>query len=237
MFAAIQPEKRKLTTLRREKVFKQARFGRLMKTYPIDAVLFDFDGTLTKPGSIDFKKVKKSIGCPEFQSVLEYIEKIPHPEKKHSAIVTLDQMEMVAAKKSEPNIGAESLLSELCFKSIPIGIISRNSSKAIHAGLDNFKRITAFDFNIIISRDSPVKPKPSGDGILQAASEMKVDVKRIAMVGDFIFDIQAGREAGAVTVFIDNGCSGELPKVESDAKISQLAELLEILRLGEVNAS
>ena len=47
--------------------------GRKMQAYRIKAVLFDFDGTLTKPGAIDFKAVKRSIGCPPDQAILEFI--------------------------------------------------------------------------------------------------------------------------------------------------------------------
>jgi len=40
----------------------------------VKAVLFDFDGTLTKPGSIDFNLIKRVIGCPAESFILEFIE-------------------------------------------------------------------------------------------------------------------------------------------------------------------
>ena len=43
------------------------------KPYRIDAILFDFDGTLTQPGSLDFSVIKRTIGCPETMPVLEYM--------------------------------------------------------------------------------------------------------------------------------------------------------------------
>jgi len=198
----------------------------------IKAVLFDFDGTLTKPGSIEFEKIKSAIGCPSSTPILEYIEGIPHYGEKKKAVRILEEMEMAAAKKSEPNIGAEALVSRLCSKMVPIGIISRNSVNAIKAGLKNFKRITAADFNVIISRDDPIKPKPSGEGILKAAHDLNVNVNQVAMVGDFVFDIQAGREAGAITVFIHNGRADKFPDTGSDIKISRLTELMQVLKIG-----
>ncbi|MBC2710323.1 MAG: hypothetical protein HGJ94_04790 [Desulfosarcina sp.] len=41
--------------------------------YRIDAVLFDFDGTLTRPGALDFSVIKRAIGCPDGIPVLEFM--------------------------------------------------------------------------------------------------------------------------------------------------------------------
>ena len=40
-------------------------------------VLFDFDGTLTQPGAIDFLAIKREIGCPKDTAILEYIDLQP----------------------------------------------------------------------------------------------------------------------------------------------------------------
>ena len=52
----------------------------LNKPYRISAVLFDFDGTLTKPDALDFSVIKKTLGCPEEIPALEFIESIPDPQ-------------------------------------------------------------------------------------------------------------------------------------------------------------
>jgi len=48
----------------------------------LKAVIFDFDGTLTKPGSIDFISIRKRIQCPEDQRLLEYINNLNDQLKK-----------------------------------------------------------------------------------------------------------------------------------------------------------
>jgi len=121
----------------------------------VKAVLFDFDGTLTKPGSIDFNLIKRAIGCPPESFILEFIETI----------------------------------------------------------------------------DDPVKPKPDADGIILAAKKLKVDPKQLVVVGDFLFDIQAGKNAGSITVFLNNGRKPDFPDPGSDYTISQLAELKKLIRL------
>jgi len=199
------------------------------------AVLFDFDGTLTKPGALDFSVIKKTIGCPADQPVLEFIEGLADPDQQEKARAILERFEISAAMNSEPNPGAEELILYLRSNNLRIGIISRNSLQSIHQTLKNFKHIGSADFDLIISRDEPVKPKPSGDGILLAAKKMRVDVSSLLMVGDYVFDVQSGKSAGAVTVFLDNRPESQSKTIDSDYSdyvISELEELKKIVRSG-----
>lgn len=205
-----------------------------MKKTPlyIKAVLFDFDGTLTKPESLDLAVVKKAVGCPPDSYLLEYIEKLPSPEKQKQAYTVLDQFEMRAAAEAKPNPGAEDLVQYLYTKDIRMGIISRNSSQSIRRALKNFKKIGVGDFDLIISRDAPVRPKPSGDGILMAAERLNVPVQQVLMVGDYVIDVQAGKKAGAITVLMDNPKLPVSPQIECDFRIKRLKEVKQIVRMG-----
>lgn len=73
----------------------------------VKAVLFDFDGTLTKPGSIDFKLIKKVIGCPAESFILEFIESLDDQVQKEKTISMLENFESKSAICSKPNNGAE----------------------------------------------------------------------------------------------------------------------------------
>jgi HAD superfamily hydrolase (TIGR01509 family) len=202
--------------------------------YSIQAVLFDFDGTLTRPESLDLSVIKKKIGCPVDNLILEYIEKLPTADQRKKARNDLDQFELEAATFSEPNPGAEGLIHHLRSKGLKLGIISRNSRQSIERSLQNFSKVSASDFDIIISRDEPVEPKPSGDGIMLAAQKLKLEAKHILIVGDYIWDILAGDRAGAMTAFLDNNTVPESKRVKSDFTITKLAELKEIIRFGSV---
>ena len=201
------------------------------KPFCVKAVLFDFDGTLTKPGSIDFNLIKRTIRCPAESFILEFIETLDDHVQKEKAISTLENIENKAADCSKPNNGAEELLLYLRSNGIRTGIISRNSLESIKRSLHNFKKIKAADFDVIITRDNPVKPKPDADGVILAAKKLKVDVKELIVVGDFLFDIQAGKNAGSITVFLNNGIEHDFSDPESDYTISQLDELKNIIRL------
>ncbi len=204
----------------------------IYKPFRIKAVLFDFDGTLTKPGALDFPLLKETIGCPDDIPVLEFIEGLPTPLEREEILSVLERFEINAASNSEPNHGAEELIHYLRSKGLGIGIITRNSLLSIERALQNFKNIDISDFDVIISRDTPVKIKPSGDGILMAAQTLNVDVKQVLMVGDYVFDIQAGQSAGCIIAFLDYGDVSGISKIESDFTISSLEEIKKIVRLG-----
>lgn len=209
------------------------------KPFNIKAVLFDFDGTLTKAGALDFSALRQAIRCPADTPVLEFIEGLPTSEDQKVAHSKLEYFERDAAEKSEPAPGAEELVHYLRLKGIPVGIISRNSVKSIERALTNFKEIGTSDFDIIISRDDPVRPKPEPDGILLAAQRLKIDPEEVLIVGDFIFDIQSGQRAGAITVFLENepddpepGDANQKLKFKCDYEISRLEDLRRIIRMG-----
>jgi hydrogenase expression/formation protein HypE len=196
----------------------------------IRAVLFDFDGTLTEPGSIDFEVIKKAVGCPKGIPVLEFIAGLSSAAERAEASRILDGFEAEAARQSRPNKGAEEMIDWLRMRGLQVGIISRNSYTSIATALENFERICPADFAVILSRDDPFSPKPSPEGILAAAARMGTPVTQVLVVGDFIFDVEAGRSAGALTAYLTN--RGEPhPGVEPDFTVAHLGELKEIIRL------
>jgi HAD superfamily hydrolase (TIGR01509 family) len=197
---------------------------------PIKAVLFDLDSTLTKPGALDFKKVKSHLKCPANTPILEFIECIPDPIVRETARCELDRFEAEAAASSEPNSGAEDIVSYLRKEGLFVGIITRNSRVSVERSLENFKNTDLSDFDLVITRDDLIEPKPSHEGILTAAKRLNLEPRQMLVVGDFIFDIQAGNRAGAVTVFLDNGNANHAVAGQSDHTISHLHELKEMVR-------
>jgi len=198
----------------------------------IKAVLFDFDGTLTKPDTLDFAAIRSAIGCPEGKPILEFIETIAASAEKEAALSILNRLELEAAEKSEPNPGAEELVAFLCAKKLRVGIISRNSRLSIDIALKNFRRIRPEHFDIIISRDDPARPKPHGEGILLAAQRLGLRPHEILVVGDYVFDIEAGQNAGSPTVLLNNRDITLPPHLASDYTVTSLEELDAIVRLG-----
>ena len=202
------------------------------RTFRIKAVLFDFDGTLTQPGAIDFSSIRKEIGCPENKPIIEFIEAIPNGNLQQKLFSRLEQFEMEGAEKSIPNPDAGAVIQFLRAEKIYTGIISRNGRVSIKRAFENFKNLGMEDFDFILTRNDPIAPKPSGDGIKTAAKRFQIEPEEILVVGDYIYDIESGNRAGAITALLWN--KGELPtfKIESDFQISRLSELEDVVRLG-----
>jgi HAD superfamily hydrolase (TIGR01509 family) len=198
----------------------------------IRAVLFDFDGTLTEPGSLDFAAIRKAVDCPEESYILEHIETLPEGEIRENARGILHRFELEAAASSRPNRGAEDLVCELRRQGIKLAILTRNTKSAILRALENFRRVRASDFELILSRDDSLLPKPSPAAVLHAAQNMGVTAGELLVVGDFEFDIEAGRRAGAPTAFLTNGAAAPCPVVP-DYTIETLPEIAGIVRMSQ----
>jgi len=192
-------------------------------------VLFDFDGTLTQPGGIDFLAIKQAIGCPHDMAILEFI-KLQPPKKRLVLTEILEGYEAKAARLSTPNRGAEACLSALRMRDIPIGIITRNSHKSVVSALQQFDSIECHDFHAVITREA-APPKPSPEGVFKAAALMDCLAEELMVVGDFRFDVIAGKKAGAGTILLTNGRESTMapgdPKPDYVCK--HLDEVVEIL--------
>lgn len=201
-------------------------------SYCIKAVLFDFDGTLTRPGALDFPAIKKKLGCPPERPVLEFIQSLKESAVQAGAMAQLNEFEMAAAAGSTPNTGAVDLLCWLRSRRVPVGIITRNSLASVLRALENFETVRTGDFDLIISRDDRVAPKPSGEGILLAARRFAISSHEIMMVGDYLFDTEAGREAGALTALLDPRRDTALEHADCDFRVEGLADLIPIIKAG-----
>ena len=193
--------------------------------YRIKHAIFDFDGTLTYPGSIDFDAIRKEMGCPEDRYILEYI-KMQAPKRRLELTKILESWEDDAAEASIPNKGAELSLSTLKQIGIPLSIFTRNSMRSVQIALRNFNSVSETDFNPIISRENSI-PKPDPDGVFIAAGHMDIPTSELLVIGDFRLDIIAGNAGGATTVLLtNNGRNKMLPDdPEPDYVVDDLVKI------------
>ena len=196
---------------------------------PIRAVLFDFDGTLTLPGSIDFAGIKKAIRCPGDVPILEFIAGLPSVADQKRAWRVLEQFENQAARCSRPNDGAEELVRFLKRRHIRRGILTRNRCASVETALKNFAHMRLADFNVIITRDHVQRPKPDPEGVLQVARRLRVPAATLLMVGDYRYDIEAGQRAGAPTAFLESHLTTRCPDPPADFVVRTLSEVSDII--------
>ncbi|MBF0477839.1 MAG: HAD family hydrolase [Deltaproteobacteria bacterium] len=169
----------------------------------IKGLVFDFDGTLTRPGSIDFAGIKRALACPPEKAILEFLDTLD-PDRLPQALETVEKFEMEAAEKSSPNDGVADLLNWILRRGLPWGILTRNGRPSLNVALTKFSPSVRDQAAFILTRDD-VAPKPNPAGVLAAARLLQVSSTEIMVVGDYRFDILAGQKADAVTVLLTHG--------------------------------
>jgi len=200
-----------------------------MREKRIKGILFDFDGTLTRPGALDFPAIKRELNCPPDIPILEYLETVP-AELKPELMKILESEEEKAAEDSLPNVGAEECLLTLREKGVLLGIITRNSLPSVRLALERFESVRLHDFSTVITRDDSL-PKPHPGGVHKACERMGLAASELMVVGDFRFDVIAGKAAGACTVLLTNGRSSVMAPgdPEPDHTVACLKEILQLL--------
>jgi hydrogenase expression/formation protein HypE len=194
----------------------------------VKGILFDFDGTLTRPGALDFPAIKRELGCPPDQPILEYIATQP-AYRRPGLMKILEEREDLAAENSIPNRGTEKCLSALKDKGLILGILTRNSLRSVEKSFKRFKNVSIHDFAAVVTREVSL-PKPHPDGVLEAARQMGLNASELLVVGDFRFDVMAGKAAGAGTVLLTDGNSVMAPgDPEPDYTVTHIKDILDLL--------
>ena len=197
--------------------------------FRLSAILFDLDGTITTHGHLDFPKIRSAIGCPEGLSILEHIDSLP-PAEKGRAEKTLDEYEMAAAASVSAAPGLFDILQFASENSIRLGILTRNTRRAVDRSCSVIPKLDIGLFSCVVTRDDPIPVKPAPDGVIYAASLMRVPLGDTLVVGDYIYDIEAGQRAGARTCFIDALRSRSYAAPEADFVVSDLRSLIAIMQ-------
>jgi HAD superfamily hydrolase (TIGR01509 family) len=162
--------------------------------------IFDMDGTLTVAAH-DFAAIKRTLGLAVDRPILEQMAEFP-PARQGELFVTLDAIEHDIALKSEVQPGATELLQALRQRGAALGIVTRNSHPVALATLRQCGLAEFFAPRFILGREA-CAPKPSGAGIRLLLDAWQAAPSDAVMVGDYLYDLQAGREVGTLTVHLD----------------------------------
>ncbi len=182
------------------------------------------DGTLTH-AIHDFDKIRQQLELPEGRPILESIAQLPVAQ---SAEITqkLDDLEFEIANQATAQPYSAELLELLRARGHSVGIVTRNGHGIALAtlkacGLDEF-----FDAELVISRDC-CEPKPSPAGVNLLLNRLSASASDAVMVGDYLFDLEAGKNAGTATVHLDVQVNFFWPEY-TDYKVTSLEPLVAI---------
>ena len=159
--------------------------------------IFDLDGTLTLPQH-DFAAIRTELGIPEGEGILEYLQQLPEPQ--HSQLNRrLDQIERDLARQCQAMPGAVELVRRLAENDTKLAILTRNRRECVDIALRRLGLEDYFPSQQIIASHC-AEPKPAPDGVLQLLQRWGCGCDQCVIVGDFLYDLQAGRGAGISTV-------------------------------------
>ena len=189
----------------------------------IKAVIFDLDGTITQP-YFDFDAIREEIGLARDSGpVLESMEKMT-VEQRQNAEKILHYHEQKAVVESKLNPNAKKTLSALRSAGIHIGILTRNKRDNAFAIAE--KHDLKFD-TVIGREDGPVKP--DAFGVLRICEQFGVGPHETLLVGDYLFDLQCAKSAGAVAVLLANHNQADEFVKHADFSIEDISGILDII--------
>lgn len=190
---------------------------------PIKTVIFDLDGTITKP-FLDFDTIRQEMSLPPDEgSILEQMEKMSPEQKKHAEDILLKH-ENRAVEESFLNEGADITLRTLREMGIKIGILTRN--KRCNAEAIAVKHNLRFDA-IVDRHDGPVKP--DAFGVLKLCEHFGTDTSETIVIGDYLYDLLSAKAANATAVLLKNHKNAEEFTKFADYVITSLDEILQIV--------
>ncbi|MDR1622144.1 MAG: HAD-IA family hydrolase [Synergistaceae bacterium] len=176
------------------------------------AFILDWDGVLADT-RLDFKPLRQKYFAKDKASIpvplLEAAAELPEP-LRDEVMAEIRRIEIEGAERAAAVEGAKDLIAWLAGgggRKItgkarkPWAVVSRNCRDSIILAAE---RCGIALPAVVLSREDPcVKPDPKA--LALAAERLGVDLRDCVMVGDFVYDLQAARNAGIPSVLVRGG--------------------------------
>lgn len=187
----------------------------------LQGVIFDLDDTLVS-SSLNFKNIKKSLGCPLDTDVLDFLDGKTQPEKGilEQKLISHEIKEATESVKLE---GADNLLTLLHKLNMPIAIVTRNCRDAALIKINN----NNLNIPILISREEHLA-KPAPDALLFLANQWNIPSENLLYVGDYLYDIQAAINANTMSCLVTHGNTPDYAHLATFV-VNELTDLQKII--------
>jgi HAD superfamily hydrolase (TIGR01509 family) len=162
--------------------------------------IFDLDGTLTVSAH-DFEHIRRELGLAPETPILEALHAMP-AEQAAPLWETLNELEFYYAGQASVMQGAAELLQKLHENGRQLAILTRNTMPVVKQTLHACRLEHFFPLEHILDRDACI-PKPSPDGVRRLLEFWRADADDSVMVGDYLYDLEAGKGAGVATIHVD----------------------------------
>ena len=191
----------------------------------IKAVIFDLDGTITEP-YFDFDVIRAEMGLnADSGPIWEAMEKMTDEQRRRTEAI-LDFHERKAVDESKLNAGARETLRVLRQAGIGIGVLTRNRRENAIA----VAKKHGIEFDAVIGREQG-PAKPDAFGVVELCRRFGISAAEAIVVGDYLFDLQCARAAGAGAVLLANHERADEFEPYADFKVDKIEEILQIVEM------
>ena len=206
------------------------------------AVLLDIDGTLLNAWDFVFDAIKHALTFHEISHPTDsqikkamgraltafYRELLPGADPAVLAKTHQDFQEK-NFHTLKPFPKAKKTLKRLRSSGFLLAAVSNRMRGSLLHSLKVAKMLDYFD--VIVSADDVVNPKPHREHVLVALKKLEVEPTNAYMVGDMEMDILAGKAAKVKTIGVTYGFMGkDIAKHNPDYLIDNIEELVKILK-------
>ncbi|QJB55877.1 HAD family hydrolase [Pseudodesulfovibrio sp. zrk46] len=213
----------------------------------LEAVIFDFDGTLADvPLDFDFMKTKiAALGevfleerpTPGDTPALEWLEELVQQAMKWDedegkefrtrGQLVITAMELDAAREGKLFDFTRPTFEMLRERGIAAGVITRNISAAVRVVFPEIEEMT----EAFVPREIATRVKPDPAHLMQALGCIGARPERSLMVGDHPMDVQTAKNAGAMSAAVTTGrmTAADFEPLKPDFIAGDVGELMEQL--------
>jgi len=219
---------------------------------PVDAVIFDLDGTLLDSIGIYFNIVKSALGRLGLPQVsmdvireaatdgdFEWESVLPESAVTNQPGL-LARIQSVAKEiygpmfeiEAKPIPGMKGVIDNLVAAGIKLGIVTSTPRENVDFKLKKLEHNgTLSHFEVIVTSSDVARKKPAPDPMIECCRQLDVKLENSVYIGDSRSDIKSGRSAGMKTIAVLSGYDDlhALSKEFPDAVINSVAELKTII--------
>jgi len=219
-----------------------------MKSVPIGAVIFDFDGTLVHL-AIDFGRMRdEAIAIVRLYGVddpalfrLRAWELVNEAaillekrggkaaQMRAEAYAAIEAIEIEAARRARLIRGVPSMLADLRSRGVAVAIVTRNSGAAARIAFNGIDDAC----DVFLPREAVAHVKPHPAHLERCFEILRSEPPRTLMVGDHPIDIQTGRQFGMRTagVLTGSGTERELREAGADHIFDDVTGVLTLFEI------
>lgn len=216
-----------------------------MRFRQIQALIFDFDGTLIDASAavchgfssalaqqnrdpLDDREIRRLIGKP-LREMFSIVWPDASPDQLNQLVDDYRAaFDPVACSMSQPIPGLDAMLAHF-HPAMRFGIATSRMSDGAHRILGGLNILDCFE--VIVGLQDVAQAKPHPEPVLKAAAALATDPRHAIMIGDNPVDMQSGSQAGTHTIGIvsEHYSASDLIAAGAVATISRLDELIELI--------